>query len=113
MRKQDCIVSIAKSFVEASAPYDLSKIDCNDAAILDQSVLTSGPTWHAAAGIYTTNGDPNVAKLQQDTIEWYKKVEKLAGKNIELHITGCIRLAVTKRLFDPLQYAQGKVKSTA
>ena len=58
---------------------------CDAAGTLD---LTSGSTWHAAGGMHTINGDPNVAKLQQYTISLYKEIEELSGQDIGLHMTG-------------------------
>ena len=34
---------------------------------------TAGSTWHSAGGMHTLNGDPNVSKLQQYTIELYQR----------------------------------------
>ena len=78
--------------------------------LLERSDLTSGSTWHAAGGMHTINGDPNVAKLQQYTIELYKEIEEKSGQNIGLHMTGGIMLAATNERFDWLKgvYAKGK-----
>jgi dimethylglycine dehydrogenase len=67
--------------------YHLSKLGCHDAIMLERSELTSGSTWHAAGGMHTINGDPNVAKLQQYTIKLYQEIEELSGQNIGLHMT--------------------------
>ena len=71
--------------------------------LLERSDLTSGSTWHAAGGMHTINGDPNVAKLQQYTIELYKEIEQASGQDIGLHMTGGIMLAATNERFDWLK----------
>ena len=110
MQKQARVVIIGGGVVGASILYHLSKLGCSDAIMLERSELTSGSTWHAAGGMHTINGDPNVAKLQQYTIELYKEIEELSGQDIGLHMTGGIMLAATHERFDWLKsvYAKGK-----
>ena len=110
MQKQARVVIIGGGVVGASILYHLSKLGCSDAIMLERSELTSGSTWHAAGGIHTINGDPNVAKLQQYTIQLYKEIEDLSGQDVGLHMTGGIMLAATHERFDWLKsvYAKGK-----
>ena len=62
-------VVIGGGVVGCSVLYHLAKRGQTDALLLERSALTSGSTWHAAGGMHTINGDPNVAKLQQYTID--------------------------------------------
>ena len=78
----DGVGIIGGGVVGASILYHLSKLGCSDAIMLERSELTSGSTWHAAGGIHTINGDPNVAKLQQYTIQLYKEIKKLIKNTI-------------------------------
>ena len=64
----------------------------------------------ARVGMHTINGDPNVAKLQQYTIELYKEIEQLSGQGIGLHMTGGIMLAATEERFDWLKSVRAKGK---
>ncbi|MBL6595955.1 MAG: FAD-dependent oxidoreductase [Candidatus Puniceispirillum sp.] len=110
MKDQAKVVVIGGGVVGASIFYHLSKRGCSDAILLERSELTSGSTWHAAGGMHTINGDPNVAKLQQYTIKLYQEIEELSGQDIGLHMTGGIMLAATNERFDWLKsiYAKGK-----
>ena len=110
MQDQARVVIIGGGVVGASILYHLSKLGCSDAIMLERSELTSGSTWHAAGGMHTINGDPNVAKLQQYTIELYKEIEKLSGQDIGLHMTGGIMLAATEERFDWLKSVRAKSK---
>ncbi len=74
-----------------------------DALLLERSELTSGSTWHAAGGMHTINGDPNVAKLQQYTIDLYKEIEELSGQATGVHLTGGVMLAATQARMDWLK----------
>jgi len=49
--------------------------------LVERKELTAGSTWHAAGGMHTLNGDPNVAKLQQYTVELYRKIEERSGQD--------------------------------
>ena len=110
MKTQAQVVVIGGGVVGASVLYHLTKLGCSDVMLLERSDLTSGSTWHAAGGMHTINGDPNVAKLQQYTISLYKEIEELSGQDIGLHMTGGVMLAATEERFDWLKgvYAKGK-----
>ena len=69
MRKHAQIVVIGGGVVGCSVIYHLTKLGMKEVVLLERSELTSGSTWHAAGGIHTINGDPNVAKLQKYTID--------------------------------------------
>ena len=110
MKTQAQVVVIGGGVVGASVLYHLTKLGWTDVMLLERSDLTSGSTWHAAGGMHTINGDPNVAKLQQYTISLYKEIEELSGQDIGLHMTGGVMLAATQERFDWLKgvYAKGK-----
>ena len=110
MQDQARVVVIGGGVVGASVLYHLTKHGWSDVMLLERSDLTSGSTWHAAGGMHTINGDPNVAKLQQYTIGLYKEIEELSGQDIGLHMTGGVMLAATEERFDWLKgvYAKGK-----
>jgi len=104
------VVVIGGGVVGASVLYHLTKRGWLDVVMLERSELTSGSTWHAAGGMHTINSDPNVAKLQQYTINLYREIEELSGQEISLHMTGGVMLAATQDRFDWLKgvYAKGK-----
>ena len=110
MQDQAQVVVIGGGVVGASILYHLTTLGCTDVMLLERSELTSGSTWHAAGGMHTINGDPNVAKLQQYTIQLYREIEALSGQDVGLHMTGGIMLAATEDRFDWLKsvYAKGK-----
>ena len=103
MKDQARVVVIGGGVVGASILYHLTKLGWDDVMLIERSDLTSGSTWHAAGGMHTINGDPNVAKLQQYTIELYKEIEESSGQDIGLHMTGGIMLAATNERFDWLK----------
>lgn len=96
MKSSAQVVVIGGGVVGASVLYHLTKLGWKDVMLLERAELTAGSTWHAAGGVHTVNGDPNVAKLQQYTIELYKEIEAISGQSCGAHITGGIMLAGTQ-----------------
>jgi dimethylglycine dehydrogenase len=102
------VVVIGGGVVGCSVLYHLAKFGCQDALLLERDELTSGSTWHAAGGMHTINGDPNVAKLQKYTIELYREIETLSEQPIGMHLTGGVLLAATEARFDWLKSVHAK-----
>ncbi|RED12301.1 GcvT family protein [Pontivivens insulae] len=101
-------IVIGGGVVGASVLYHLTKKGWSDVALLERDVLTCGSSWHAAGGFHTLNGDPNVAKLQQYTVELYKEIEEMSGQSCGLHLTGGVQLAKTKERMESLYMAQAR-----
>ncbi len=108
MKSQAKVVVIGGGVVGASVLYHLTKGGWKDVLLIERAELTSGSTWHAAGGMHTVNGDPNVAKLQQYTIELYKEIEQISGQSCGVHITGGLMLAGTRERVDWLKMAQAR-----
>ena len=83
--------------------YHLTKRGWTDVMLIERAELTSGSTWHAAGGMHTVNGDPNVARLQAYTINLYKEIEAVSGVSCGIHLTGGILLACTPERRDFLK----------
>lgn len=64
--------------------------------LIERDELSCGSTWHAAGGMHTVNGDPNVAKLQQYTLNLYRELERISGQSCGFHLTGGLMLAGTR-----------------
>jgi dimethylglycine dehydrogenase len=99
---------IGGGVVGVSVLYHLTKAGWKDVLLIERAELTSGSTWHAAGGMHTVNGDPNVAKLQQYTIKLYQELEKVSGQSCGMHITGGIMLAGTEERLDWLKMTQAR-----
>ncbi len=108
MKSHAKVVVIGGGVVGASVLYHLTKAGWKDVLLIERAELTSGSTWHAAGGMHTVNGDPNVAKLQQYTIELYKEIEQISGQSCGVHITGGIMLAGTRERLDWLKMAKAR-----
>ena len=69
MKSHVQVVVIGGGVVGCSVLYHLARSGWKDVVLLERDELTSGSTWHAARGMHTINGDPNLAKQQKKTIE--------------------------------------------
>ena len=108
MKSHAQAVVIGGGVVGCSVLFHLTKLGWKDCVLLERSELTSGSTWHAAGGMHTVNGDPNVAQLQQYTIKLYEEIQEISGQEIGLHLTGGVMLAGTQDRFDWLQSLHAK-----
>jgi len=108
MKTHARVVVIGGGVVGCSVLYHLTKAGWKDVVLVERDELTSGSTWHAAGGMHTANGYPNVAKLQQYTINLYKEIEEISGQSCGVHITGGIMLAGTKERLDWLKMVQAR-----
>ena len=108
MKTSAQVVVIGGGVVGASVLYHLTRAGWRDVVLVERDELTSGSTWHAAGGFHTLNSDPNVAKLQQYTIELYKEIEEISGQSCGLHLTGGLQLAGTPERVDFLKVEQAK-----
>ena len=108
MKDHTQVVVIGGGVVGCSVLYHLTKHGWSDVVLVERSELTSGSTWHAAGGMHTLNGDPNVAKLQQYTINLYEEIEQISGQSCGMHLTGGVMLAGTPERMDFLKLACAK-----
>jgi len=102
------VVVIGGGVVGASVLYHLTKAGWTDVMLLERRELTAGSTWHAAGGMHTLNGDPNVSKLQQYTIQLYEEIERISGQDCSIHLPGGLMLADTEVRMDFLRMAQAR-----
>ena len=108
MKSDARVVVIGGGVVGVSVLYHLTKAGWKDVLLIERGELTCGSTWHAAGGMHTVNGDPNVAKLQQYTINLYKELERITGQSCGMHLTGGIMLAGTRARLDWLKMAKAR-----
>jgi dimethylglycine dehydrogenase len=105
MKRDAQVVVIGGGVVGASVLYHLTKAGWTDVVLIERRELTAGSTWHAAGGMHTLNGDPNVARLQQYTIQLYEEIQRVSGQDCSIHLPGGLMLADTEVRMDFLRMA--------
>jgi dimethylglycine dehydrogenase len=108
MKTSARVVVVGGGVVGASVLYHLTKAGWTDVVLVERKELTAGSTWHAAGGMHTLNGDPNVARLQQYTVNLYKEIEAESGQNCGIHLPGGLQLADTPERLDWLKMAMAR-----
>ncbi|MEO0492696.1 MAG: FAD-dependent oxidoreductase, partial [Actinomycetota bacterium] len=108
MKTNTQVVVIGGGVVGASVLYHLAKAGWTDVMLLERTEYTAGSTWHSAGGMHTLNGDPNVARLQQYTIDLYKEIIEESGMDASMHITGGVMLADTPERMDWLKMSHAR-----
>ncbi len=103
-------VVIGGGVVGASVLYHLTKAGWSDVVLVEKHELTSGSTWHAAAGVHTYNSDANVSKLQKYTIDLYREIERISGQSCGIHPTGNLVLAANEEILDNLRLMHSRAK---
>ncbi len=97
------VVVIGGGIVGTSILYHLARKGWTDIALIERAELTSGSTWHAAAGFHALNADPNIAALQSYTIDLYRKIEAESGQAVGLHMPGGYSIATSPQRWEWLQ----------
>jgi dimethylglycine dehydrogenase len=110
MKSHVQVAVIGGGVVGASVLYHLARAGWSDVVLLERDELTCGSTWHAAGGMHTLNGDPNVAKLQEYTIKLYKEIEEASGQSCGIHITAGVNLATTPERVDFMKLACARAR---
>ena len=75
--------------------YYLAQEGWTDTILLEKGELTSGSTWHAAGLIPNFIGDLNMAKVHEEAVALYPRLEAETGLSAGWHGCGAIRLART------------------
>jgi dimethylglycine dehydrogenase len=108
MKSHYRVVVVGGGVVGCSVLYHLAKRGWSDIVLIERDELTSGSTWHAAGGFHTLNGDPNVARLQEYTINLYKEIEEVSGQATGVHLTGGVMLVSNQERWDWLKMAHAR-----
>ena len=103
-------VVIGGGLVGCSILYHLAKLGWTDVVLLERDELTSGSTWHAAAGIHGLHDHNNISKLQYYTMQLYEELERETGQGCGIFQPGSLYLAQTKEREHQLRMQAAKAK---
>ena len=68
MKSHVQVAVIGGGLIGCSILYHLTKLGYKDVVLLERDELTSGSTWHAAAGIHGLHDNNNVSRMQYYTM---------------------------------------------
>ena len=101
---------IGGGLVGCSVLYHLAKLGWTDSILLERDELTSGSTWHAAAGIHGLHDNNNISKLQYYTMQLYAELEKETGQGCGIFQPGALYMAQTQDREHQLRLQAAKAK---
>ena len=110
MRSHARVVVIGGGVIGCSVLYHLTKLGWDDILLVERSELTSGSTWHAAAGFGVLSDSTSLARLNYYTIECYRALEAETGQSCGIHTTGSLYLAETANRVDQLRIMEAKAR---
>lgn len=96
MKSHTQVAVIGGGLIGCSILYHLAKLGWRDCVLLERDELTSGSTWHAAAGTHGLHDTNNISRLQYYTMRLYGELEAETGQSCGVHMPGSIYLASSK-----------------
>ena len=103
-------VVIGGGLIGCSILYHLTKLGWTDVVLLERDELTSGSTWHAAAGIHGLHDHNNISRLQYYTMQLYEDLERETGQGCGIFQPGSLYLAQTRDREHQLRMQAAKAK---
>ena len=102
------VIVIGGGIAGCSTAYHLAKNGW-DTVLIERDVLTSGTTWHAAGMITQLGTSPQITRLRKYSVEFYKDLKKITGKDSSFRETGTINIATNKERHQ--EYSRQKTMS--
>lgn len=103
-------VVIGGGLIGCSILYHLTKLGWSDVVLLERDELTSGSTWHAAAGIHGLHDSSNISRIQHYTMGLYKELEAQTGQGCGVFQPGSLYLAQTEAREHQLRLQEAKAR---
>ncbi|MEO0486921.1 MAG: FAD-dependent oxidoreductase [Pseudomonadota bacterium] len=103
-------VVIGGGLVGCSILYHLAKLGWRDVVLLERDELTSGSTWHAAAGIHGLHDNNNITRIQHYTMDLYRQLEAETGQGCGVFQPGSLYLAQTEAREHQLRLQEAKAR---
>ncbi len=110
MKTETRAVVIGGGLIGCSILYHLTKLGWSDVVLLERDELTSGSTWHAAAGIHGLHDHNNISRLQYYTMQLYAELERETGQGCGVFQPGALYLAQTREREHQLRIQAAKAK---
>ena len=90
------IVVIGGGIIGCSTAYHLARDHKADVLLLEQDMLTSGSTWHAAGLVGQLRSSASITRVLKYSVDLYKELEAETGLATGWKMTGCLRLATNQ-----------------
>ena len=108
MKSHVRVAVIGGGVTGCSVLYHLVRAGWSEVALFERSELTSGSTWHAAAGTGAFAANANMGFLHKYSFELYPQLEAESGQSCGFHHVGGLTLARTERRLEELEIHRSK-----
>ncbi|BAS06673.1 4-methylaminobutanoate oxidase (formaldehyde-forming) [Arthrobacter sp. Hiyo4] len=99
-------VVVGGGIIGSSIAYHLALAGESDVLLLENNVLGSGTTWHAAGLVTGARSSAALTKLAKYSLELYRELEELSGVDISFRPSGSLNIARTPGRLDEIRYAR-------
>ncbi|MEO7938759.1 MAG: FAD-dependent oxidoreductase, partial [Burkholderiaceae bacterium] len=104
------VVVIGGGVIGTSVAYHLTKLGWRDVVVVEQGLLSSGTTWHAAGLVGQLRATYNMTRLAQYTTDLYASLEAETGQATGFRQTGSISVATNAARFEELKRGASMAK---
>ncbi len=87
------VVIIGGGAIGTSIAYHLARAGERDVLLLEKAQLTHGSTWHAAGLVGQLRSKKNLARLMQNSVAVFDRLEEETGQSIDWRKSGSLRVA--------------------
>lgn len=99
-------IIVGGGIVGASIAYHLAAAGESDILVLENNVLGSGTSWHAAGLVTGARGSATMTKLAKYGLELYGQLEEMSGVDVSFRRSGSLSVARTPGRVDEILYAK-------
>jgi glycine cleavage system aminomethyltransferase T/glycine/D-amino acid oxidase-like deaminating enzyme len=99
-------VIVGGGIIGVSIAYHLAAAGENDILLLENNVLGSGTSWHAAGLVTGARGSATMTKLAKYGLEFYGQLEQMSGVDVSFQRSGSLSVARTSGRLDEILYAK-------
>src|SRR5438874_11210812 len=87
------VVVVGGGVIGTSVAYHLTRLGWKDVALLEQTALAGGTTWHAAGLVGRLRTSNSLTKINKYSAELYAQLEKETGHNVGWKQVGSLIVA--------------------
>ncbi len=106
------VVVIGGGVTGCSVLYHLAKKGWSDLVLCERTELTAGSTWHSAGHVILYTMNDCVSRLNQYSVDLYKRLEAETGQDPGFHVCGNIRIATHPDRLTEFQRYMGVAETT-
>ncbi len=107
MKTHARVVVVGGGVTGCSVLYHLVRKGWSDVVLCERTELTAGSTWHSAGHVIQYTLDATIGRLNQYSVELYRRLEAETGQSPGFHTCGNLRLATHPDRLDELRRYAG------